>query len=88
MLDKQNSREVSKMAEEPVPEQRQRQDPEEQESQKALAGTDWVSRSEKDWFVKTPSICRQLFQVLLIDCPDPQHQDIWGACLSFAEVQI
>lgn len=78
------------MAEEPVPEQRQKQkqDPEEQEGQKALAGTDWVSRSEEDLFVKSPSICRQLFQVLLIGCPDPQHQDIWGACLSFAEVQI
>lgn len=68
--------------------QKQKQDLEEQEGQKALAGTDWVSHSEEDLLVEKPSICHQLFQVLLIDWPDPQHQDIWGVYLSFAEVQI
>lgn len=91
MLDMQNSREVSRIAEEPVPEQRQRleqeQDPEEPEGQKALAGTDCVSHSEEYLFVKAPSICHQLFQVLLIGFLGPRYQDIWGPCLSFAEVQ-
>jgi hypothetical protein len=70
ILDTKNSREASTMEElmtEPEQKQKQKQNPEEPEGRKALADTHWVLHLEEDVLVKTPSICHQLFQVLLGD---------------------